>query len=213
MSFNSYKEFSDHVKKKYGRYPAWDAKLAWDHQQEIINVLRANLKVNTPPSAFHIWARIDIFGDVKFYTTKEVEEAMVKIHQSKHHTLDTGFHGVEGRIEDFPCKEIPLSPPVACVLGVPTPLFIIGSVYQSATHGPVQFKGMDTYRGETSYNFWSPSGREDHYWLPEALWRHFPKPKEKCPEPGCGHELIMTPWGMDCPSAAQHMAAKDYPNM
>jgi hypothetical protein len=77
MSFNNYKEFKDHLWEKYSVEPDWVAKLAWDHQQEIINVLRA--AVLKPPSPMHIWTRTDIFGETKYYTTEEVKEAFKRM--------------------------------------------------------------------------------------------------------------------------------------
>ena len=54
------------------------------------------------------------------------------------------------------------------------PVFQKGQMVQSATHGVVEFKGMDNYMGEVSYHFYSHEYRRDCYWLPRALKAHVP---------------------------------------
>jgi hypothetical protein len=63
-------------------------------------------------------------------------------------------------------REVPSSNPV-------TPKLVPGAVYESKTHGHVEFKGVDTYMGQSSLKFFSLKYGETCYWLPEALDQHF----------------------------------------
>lgn len=52
--------------------------------------------------------------------------------------------------------------------------FTKGSTYQSATHGLVEYLGVDTYMGQKTLMFKSITyGGGTHYWLPESLGSHF----------------------------------------
>ena len=52
------------------------------------------------------------------------------------------------------------------------PLFVEGGVYESKTHGPVTYRGIDVYYGEATFMFDSHLyGRQ--YWLREGLKHHF----------------------------------------
>jgi len=50
-----------------------------------------------------------------------------------------------------------------------------GKVYQSKTHGMVEYVGLDVYFGQTTYHFRSLTYNTSCYWLPETLDRHFEK--------------------------------------
>ena len=52
-------------------------------------------------------------------------------------------------------------------------LFIKGAIYKSKSHGMVEFKGMDTYYGQTTFHFYSITYNQNCYWLPEALNERF----------------------------------------
>lgn len=54
-----------------------------------------------------------------------------------------------------------------------TPRFIPGAVYESKTHGLVEFKGIDRYMGQASLRFFSVDHDQTCYWLPSALDLHF----------------------------------------
>ena len=53
------------------------------------------------------------------------------------------------------------------------PEFIPGAVYDTTTHGLVEFKGIDRYMGQSTLHFYSLKYGESCYWLPEALNMHF----------------------------------------
>ena len=53
------------------------------------------------------------------------------------------------------------------------PLFVRGGVYQSTTHGLVEYKGTDICWGNAALHFFSVGGGADLYWLPEELGEHF----------------------------------------
>lgn len=57
------------------------------------------------------------------------------------------------------------------------PTFTKGQIFESLTHGTVTFVGMDTYMGETTYQFRSSYG--DHYWLPRTLRTHLGEAGER----------------------------------
>jgi len=52
------------------------------------------------------------------------------------------------------------------------PMFTPGAIYNSPTHGIVEFKGMDNYMGQTTFKFRSHTYNTDCYWLPGALHQH-----------------------------------------
>jgi hypothetical protein len=54
-----------------------------------------------------------------------------------------------------------------------TPKFIPGAVYESTTHGLVEFKGVDQYMGQSTLHFYSLKYSRNCYWLPDSLDMHF----------------------------------------
>ena len=64
-----------------------------------------------------------------------------------------------------------------------TPKFIPGAVYESKTHGLVEFKGIDRYMGQASLRFYSVDHDQTCYWLPSALDNHFGAAQETRPVP------------------------------
>lgn len=68
-----------------------------------------------------------------------------------------------------------------------TPKFIPGAIYESTTHGLVEFKGVDRYMGQATLHFVSLK-HGNCYWLPESLDMHFaPTPEtEGCRYPMSG---------------------------
>lgn len=52
------------------------------------------------------------------------------------------------------------------------PMFTPGAIYNSKTHGVVEFKGMDHYMGQTTFHFRSHTYNDNCSWLPEALHQH-----------------------------------------
>jgi hypothetical protein len=68
-----------------------------------------------------------------------------------------------------------------------TPRFIPGAVYESKTHGLVEFKGIDRYMGQASLRFYSVDHDQTCYWLPTALGFHFGTAQET-PVAHCCHE-------------------------
>jgi len=53
------------------------------------------------------------------------------------------------------------------------PVFEKGSLYQSLTHGMVEYLGTDTYYGQNTLKFKSIQYNTTEYWLPESLSFHF----------------------------------------
>lgn len=53
--------------------------------------------------------------------------------------------------------------------------FEVNKLYESKTHGTVQFLGWDTYMGQQTMKFRSITYKKTTYWLPsdEALLQHF----------------------------------------
>lgn len=66
-----------------------------------------------------------------------------------------------------------------------TPKFIPGAIYESTTHGLVEFKGVDRYMGQATLHFVSLK-HGNCYWLPETLDMHFASSQETRSEPSCG---------------------------
>ena len=54
-------------------------------------------------------------------------------------------------------------------------LFKKGGIYQSKSHGEVQYEGIDLYMSQSTYKFYSLTYSEYCYWLPESLHWHFNK--------------------------------------
>ncbi len=79
--FKTYQEFSDHMIDKYGHGPSWEPKLAWDHQQEVINVLQANLKEEI--EATNNWRRLALQFD---------NHRMIALHHLKAMVQDVTIH-------------------------------------------------------------------------------------------------------------------------
>jgi hypothetical protein len=74
-----------------------------------------------------------------------------------------------------------------------TPRFIPGAVYESKTHGLVEFKGIDRYMGQASLRFYSVDHDQTCYWLPTALDFHFGTTQETRPEcPSCFGDKTIT---------------------
>lgn len=67
---------------------------------------------------------------------------------------------------------------------------VVGRIYKSATHGDVEYKGTDTYMGETSLHFRSITYNTDCYWLPSTLPYHFRQPDESRPAIPEGYALV-----------------------
>jgi hypothetical protein len=75
-----------------------------------------------------------------------------------------------------------------------TPKFIPGAVYESTTHGLIEFKGVDTYMGQRTLHFVSLK-YGNCYWLPDTLDMHFAPTQEtpvarkclKCEKPLPAH--------------------------
>lgn len=65
-----------------------------------------------------------------------------------------------------------------------TPKFVPGAVYESTTHGLVEFKGVDTYMGQRTLHFVSLK-YGNCYWLPDALDMHFAPAQETRESPAC----------------------------
>lgn len=65
-----------------------------------------------------------------------------------------------------------------------TPKFIPGAIYESTTHGLVEFKGVDRYMGQATLHFVSLK-HGNCYWLPETLDMHFASTPETRPEYCC----------------------------
>ena len=61
------------------------------------------------------------------------------------------------------------------------PKFQVGSVYQSRTHGLVEFKGVDNYCGDLSLHFHSVTYGIECYWSAGALHLHFDESKGALP--------------------------------
>lgn len=56
-----------------------------------------------------------------------------------------------------------------------TPKFVPGAIYESTTHGLVEFKGVDSYMGESTLHFCSLEDG-DCYWTTKSLSMHFAEP-------------------------------------
>jgi hypothetical protein len=59
------------------------------------------------------------------------------------------------------------------------PKFIPGGIYESTTHGTVEYKGVDNYMGDVTLHFYSITHKSDLYCYAKNLSSHFALPQPK----------------------------------